>query len=99
MIADEIKMAERFQDKPFAIIGINSDKEDRAVLKKMLLKNSITWKNVLEGSTEGSIAEKWNVRSWPTTYILDSEGVIRYKNLRGKELRKAIENLFYEMEY
>jgi len=98
MIPDEVKMVEKFRDKPFALIGINSDDEDRAVLKKMFIENSITWRNVMEGSTDGAITEKWNVHSWPMIYVLDASGTIRYKNITGKALRRAVEELLYEIE-
>ncbi len=98
MIPDEVKMVEKLRDKPFALIGINSDDEDRAVLKKMFIENSITWRNVMEGSTDGVITEKWNVHSWPTIYVLDASGTIRYKDITGKALRRAVEELLYEIE-
>ena len=40
----------------------------------------------------------WCVESWPTSYLIDSEGVIRYKNLRGKPLDQAIEKLMAELD-
>ena len=36
--------------------------------------------------------------AWPTIYLLDAKGVIRYKNLRGKELDEAIDLLVKEAE-
>jgi hypothetical protein len=36
------------------------------------------------------------VRNFPTTYVLDSHGVIRHKNLRGDELEKAVKALLAE---
>ena len=49
------------------------------------------------GNTSGPIASKWNVRSWPTIYVLDHEGVIRYKNVRGEAMDKAVDTLLAEM--
>ena len=34
--------------------------------------------------------------SWPTTYLIDAEGVIRYKDLRDEKLDEAIEKLMAE---
>ena len=33
---------------------------------------------------------------WPTIYLIDAKGKIRYKNVRGDELDDAIENLLEE---
>ena len=38
------------------------------------------------------------MRSWPTIYILDDKGVIRFKNLRDKKLDEAVEMLVEELE-
>ena len=34
-----------------------------------------------------------NVRGWPTIYVLDHKGVIRFKNVREKEMDKAVDQL------
>ena len=34
--------------------------------------------------------EEWDVRHYPTIYILDVHGVIRHTELRGEELEKAV---------
>ncbi len=41
----------------------------------------ITWPSFAEGRTGGPISIQWKVRGWPTIYILDAKGVIRYESL------------------
>ena len=41
---------------------------------------------------------RWNVRSWPTIYVLDHKGVIRYKGPREKALDEAVDTLLSELE-
>lgn len=96
MLPHEREMVERLKDKPFALIGINSD-GDRSALQKILEKEKITWRQAVDGSTEGPIATAWNVSGWPTIYILDDKGVIRYKNLRDKPMENAVLKLLEEM--
>ena len=97
MLPHEKEMVVRLKDKPFQLIGINSD-GDRSALQKILEKEKITWRQAVDGSTEGPIATSWNVHGWPTIYILDSKGVIRYKNLRGKHMEDAVNKLLEEMK-
>lgn len=97
MIPHEKTMTAALKDKPFALIGINSD-GDRSVLQKILKDNGITWRQAVEGSTNGPLPSQWNVHSWPTIYILDSKGVIRYRDLRDKEMQDAVEKLLKEAE-
>jgi hypothetical protein len=98
MYPHERSLVKRLEGKPFAILGINSD-TDRAALKKTLAEEHLTWRSWWDGgSTEGPIAKKWNVRAWPTIYVLDAKGVIRYKNVREKELDKAVDTLLAELD-
>ena len=99
MYPHERSLAEKFQDRPFAIIGINSDR-DRDALKKTIQTERLAWRSFWDGgSTNGPIATSWNIVGWPTLYILDHKGVIRYVNLRDeKKLDQALEELVAEAE-
>ena len=87
----------RLSDKPFALLGINSD-EDLAVLKDVLEKERITWPSWQNGSGDERISAKWNIQGRPTIYVLDAEGVIRYKGVRGEGMDKAVDTLLAELE-
>ena len=97
MYPHERSLVKRLADKPFALIGVNSD-SDREQLKKIIAKERITWRSFWDGSTSGPISTAWNVHAWPTIYVLDHKGVIRYKNVRGKALDKAVDTLLKELE-
>jgi hypothetical protein len=98
MYPHERSLVERLKDKPFALLGINSD-QDRETLKGVLKEEKITWRSWWDGgSTNGPIAGKYRVTGWPTIYVLDPNGVIRHKNLRGEALDKAIDGLLSELE-
>lgn len=97
MIPHEKEIVERLRDQPFALIGINSDDGRDAVLK-MLKEQEITWRNLLEGSTDGPIATRWNINGWPTVYVIDAQGRIRFRDLRGEELEEAVTNLLKEQK-
>lgn len=94
MLPHEREMVERLKDKPFVLLGINSD-GSRSALKDILAKNNITWPNIYNGTpgAKGSIAAKWNVTGWPTIYVLDHEGVIRHRDLRDEQLEEAVVEL------
>ena len=70
---------------------------DRSVVQKILKDNEITWRNALDGTTRGPLATAWNVRGWPTIYVIDAEGVIRARNLRGEALEHKAEELMREV--
>jgi peroxiredoxin len=91
MVPDERKLVQQMTGKPFALIGVNSD-HDEAKLKKALEAEKITWPSFRDGM-QGPIAKAWNVQSWPTVYVLDGEGIIRYRDVRGQALFDAVEEL------
>jgi hypothetical protein len=96
MYPHERSLVKRLENKPFALIGINSD-SDRDALKKTMEKEQITWRSFWDGgSTGGPIASKWNVTGWPTIYVVDAKGVIRHKNVRGEAMDKAVDDLLKE---
>ena len=98
MYPHERSLVKRLAGKPFALLGVNSDK-DREVLKDVMTEKEITWRSWGEGgSTRGPIASQFNVSGWPTIYVLDSKGVIRYKGVRGVAMDKAVDTLLAEIE-
>lgn len=99
MYPHERSLVKRLADKPFALLGINSD-VDKEELKKVMEKEEITWRSFWNGpqGTSGPISTKWNVHGWPTIYVLDTKGVIRYKNVRGEKMDEAVDKLLKEQE-
>ena len=99
MYPHERSLVKKMEGKPFALIGVNSD-PDREKLKKRLADEKITWRSFWNGpkGPEGPISKAWNVRGWPTIYLLDAKGVIRYKNVRDKQMEKAVDELLAELE-
>jgi hypothetical protein len=98
MYPHERSLVKELANEPFALIGVNSD-ENLEELKPRLEQERITWRSFWngEGGTSGNIAERWNVQSWPTLYVIDAKGVIRYKNVDGEALDAAIKTLLAEL--
>jgi hypothetical protein len=98
MYPHERSLVKRLAGQPFALLGINSDR-NRDELKKVLVQEQITWRSFWNGgSTGGPISSTWGVRSWPTIYVLDADGRIRYQNVRGEAMDQAVDTLLTELE-
>ena len=96
MVPQERAMVERFEGKPFAMLGINGD-QDGATAKRAVRELQINWRSWWDaGAKKEPISTTWNVRGWPTTYVIDHNGIIRYENLKGKLLEEAVEQLLNE---
>ncbi len=96
MYPHERSLVEKHPADQFAIVGVNSESTIEAA-RDAVKKNNLTWKNFYDGGTSGPISTRWNVKGWPTTYVIDSSGVIRYKDVRGDDLDAAIEALLAEL--
>ena len=101
MYPHERSLVKKLANKPFALIGVNSD-QDREALKQVLKDQQITWRSFWNsGSTTGPISQKWGVQGWPSLWLIDAKGVIRNKWLgspNGDALDKEIDKLLAEME-
>jgi hypothetical protein len=102
MYPHERSLVKKLADKPFALVGVNSD-ENLVELKKVLEEERITWRSFWNGKegTGGPIATEWNVHGWPTLFVIDHKGVIRHKwaGSPGEEkLDAAIDRLVAEAE-
>jgi len=98
MYPHERSLVATFKDKPFVLIGVNSDR-DREKIKQRMKEENITWRSFWNGGgTGGPISTRWNVSGWPTIYVIDHEGVIRAKNVRGTQLETWIEKLVAKAE-
>jgi len=93
-------MLELYEDKPFALLGVNSD-GDIKVAKQGKVDSRLPyrswWDGHAEKNTSGPIATQYGVTGWPTIYILDHEGVIRFAGLRHEDSLKAVAQLMAEL--
>ena len=99
MIPHERSLVERLQSRKFALLGVNSDK-DKGFYQGEAKANGVTWRSFWNGpkGTSGPISARWNVRGWPTIYVLDHRGVIRFKDVRGEDMDRAVDALLAELE-
>ena len=97
MFPHERSLVKKFEGKPFVILGVNSDKDLDKVRPKFQ-EEQITWRSFWCGDegTRGPIPTRWNVRGWPTLFVIDQDGVIRQKWL-GSPGEKVLDDLLDEL--
>lgn len=90
------RLYKQYQKEGFEIIGISLDHQ-KASLESYIKRNDIQWPQFFDGAAwNNEIAQKYKVRSIPATYLLDRNGKIRYKSVRGSQLAQAVEQLIKE---
>lgn len=98
MYGHERSLVEKMQGRPFVLLGVNSDKKlSRA--KKAVKENNLNWRSWQnQGKNDKKISSKFEIRGWPTIFLIDHNGVIQSKTLRGRQLDKALEVMVAKAE-
>ena len=98
MYPHERSLVKEYANKPFALLGVNSDR-DLPKLRQIVKEKNLTWRSFWNGpkGTGGPISAKWNVSGWPTVYIIDHKGIIRHKS-HGRGIDEVIKKLVAEAE-
>jgi peroxiredoxin len=88
-----VRMYDKYKDKGFSIYGVSLDKEANA-WKAAIKKDNLTW---VHGSElkhwNSAVAQTYGVTGIPATYLLDKEGKVVAKNLRGAALEAKLAEL------
>lgn len=84
---------QKYHDKGFEIVGISLDqKEDQ--LKQYLAANNMTWPQYFDGlGWNSKLGTKYGVNSIPANFLLDANGRIVAKDLRGPALGAQLEKM------
>ena len=99
MVPHERELVKRLEGKPFVLLGINADETDRREkARKAARDEHMDWPSFWDGGFNGPIQIRYNVDHYPTLYVLDPKGVIRYIDVRGKDLDQAIDTLLVGLE-
>ena len=94
-------LMEQYRDAPFAIVGVNSDR-DRVKAAALCEVEHLSWRSFWDGAggRRGPIAAAWNIQGWPTICIIDAKGVIRCKTQVDDEetIDRTIQELLAELK-
>lgn len=96
MLPHERSLVEKLKDRPFAIVGVNGDTKE--TLKKVVADGTTTWRNFTNDQEYGKISASWGITVWPGVYLIDENGVIRHKGVRGEEMDNAILEMLAKAE-
>lgn len=83
----------RFKDKKFTVLGVSLD-QSKDAWAKAIEADKLTWTHVsdLKGWAN-AVSSKFNITSIPTNILIDPNGVIIAKNVRGAELGATLERI------
>ena len=89
-----VRMYNQFRGKNFEILGISLDRTHQDWVTA-IEQDALAWKHVSDLKYFGSQAAlDYQVQAIPATFLLDPEGIILAKDLRGENLRSKLESIF-----
>jgi peroxiredoxin len=93
MVPHDKALVNRLGDERFAFVGINAD-PSRKQAQQFVTDERLNWRSWWDGDTR--LSAQWNAFSVPTIYVIDQQGVIRFKDIRYKQLDDAVDQLLKE---
>jgi peroxiredoxin len=89
-----VKVYNKFKSKNFDIFSISLDKDKSAWLEA-IQKDGLAWTHVSDLQLwDSAVVPLYALEGIPATFLLDKEGTVIAKNLRGKELEEKLEEVF-----
>jgi len=82
-----LKIYEKYKNQGFEIYGVSVDRAEED-WKQAVVADGIDWVHVFD--VQHQAAENYQIQAIPTTLLLDEEGKILAKNLRGEALEKRV---------
>ncbi len=96
-------IVEQYLHRTFMVLGINEN-DRREVLKHLGANGEVTWRSWWDGDREDEtrpIFTRWNILGYPTFFVLDHHGVIRFRDLHPEDengFREHVEPLVRQAE-
>ncbi len=90
-----VKAYEKYHDKGFTIYSVSLDRSKQAWIKAIEADNLDKWYHVSDlRGWQSSAANLYGVTGIPANFLLDPQGRIIAKNLRGKKLEQKLAEIF-----
>lgn len=89
-----VKLYAKYKDKGFEILGVSLDRE-KSAWEQAIKDDNLTWKHVSDlAFWNSSVVKQYNITGVPYTVLVDKDGKIIAKGLRGQELERKLEEIF-----
>ena len=88
-----IQLHDKYKNQKFQIITVNPDVSDPPMAKSVEMKGE-AW--IHYHDKLGKLINKYQIRTLPAVFLIDSEGIIRKTHLDAASLEKAVDELVKE---
>jgi peroxiredoxin len=89
-----VRMYQAYNNRGFEVLGVSLDRTKEAWLKA-IADDGLTWTQISDLKYfESEAARTYQINAIPATYLIDPDGNIIAKNLRGAELEAKLQEIF-----
>ena len=87
-----------YKDRGFTVVGVSLDKPNsKRAWTKAIADDNLDWNHISNlKHWQEPIAQKYGVRAIPAAFLIDENGIIIGKDLRGNELREKVKEVLGE---
>jgi len=87
-----VKAFNEYKDKKFTVLGISLDQPGKQqAWLDAIHKDNLTWTHVSDLKFwDNAVAKQYGIRAIPQNLLIDQDGKIIAKNIRGEELNKKL---------
>ena len=88
----------KYREKGFDVVAVSLDNDRRAV-ERFVRERSLPWVQIVDNAprtTEGkrqTLADRYNIFSIPTAFLVDRDGKVVSTSARGEELQRLLTQL------
>lgn len=89
-----VKLYNKYKNKGFEILGVSLDRE-KSAWEQAIKDDNLTWKHISDlAFWNSTVVKQYNITGVPYTVLVDKEGKIIAKGLRGPQLEQKLEEIF-----
>lgn len=89
-----VELYKQYHNKGFNILGVSAD-DSKAAWLAAIKQDGLLWENVSDLlGDKNKAAIIYGVDAFPTNYLIDKNGIVIAKNVRGKALEDKLKQLF-----
>lgn len=87
---------QKYKDKNFTVLGVSLDRPgQKEKWLKAIHDDKLTWTHVSDLKFwDNEVAKLYDIKAIPQNLLIDNEGKIIAKNIRGEELQSTLQELF-----
>jgi peroxiredoxin len=90
-----VKAYNTYKDKGFTVLGVSLDvNSQKNKWLEAIKKDGLTWTQLSDLKSPNEVAKLYGVETIPQNFLVDPNGVVVAKNLRGDDLEKKLSEIF-----